>query len=426
MASTNPYEALLEQRRREQEAQAAILRKGGLTPEQMAALAEQAGYDGSDRQDMMADLLRNGQAALIGGEIPQGRQMGSVYAPPSWSEALNAAAQRALGGYQMGQARRESKKIDAKTASALEAKQSIANEELRQKQLAEIQKQQDAALRASYNTAAQDARSAASQAAQDRRAASSQAAQESRLSRTLAAKNGGAPKESPALQYQKEKDAAAKSSKDNEATRKLATQINSAGIPEARSGIETFYKTIRPFEVKDETGSPTGEYTDIPGLGGIQNIQGIVGNAATAGADLIDRISGKETDATGMDVKRAYTNVLNKKIKDMSGGQVTVNEWMRNLSAAGSTAWSEEMSAIEGMREIEKAMAAQESAIKAGYDPSIVESYDARVAPKQAPAVAAPKSAPPSGASERTIKRTGITKDGRRVIEYSDGTREYQ
>lgn len=206
MATVNPYEAEIARRRRELEAQSAMLRKGGLTPEQMAVLVAQSGYDGSDRQDMMADMLRTGQAALIGGELPQGKQMGAVYAGPTWSEALNAAAQRALGGYQMGEARREGRKIEKRQEAALKAKEGIAAEQSRIEQLQAVEKQQDALVRQGLqNAMAKERLDRADQRAATQEAGRNQRAAAANATRLSAANKSGGNSELDAIKLEKAK-----------------------------------------------------------------------------------------------------------------------------------------------------------------------------------------------------------------------------
>jgi hypothetical protein len=195
----------------------------------------------------------------------------------------------------------------------------------------------------------------------------------------------------------------------NTETRLLSNKINAEGIPVARVKTDRFFDTISEFEVLDENGQGTGEYEGIPGLGGAQNVQGAVGNATTFGNDMLRDATGSAGDKSGREVKQAYMSVLNQEVKDISGGAVPVAEWIRNAAAAGSTLWNEEMNAVDGVKAIRKALDEREQVIYQGYDPAAVEVYTSRTKP--------------SGATEKTVSRTGKTADGRIVTEFSDGTR---
>ena len=72
-------------------------------------------------------------------------------------------------------------------------------------------------------------------------------------------------------------------------------------------------------------------------------------------------------------------NVLNQKVKDISGGAVPVAEWIRNQAAAGATMWTEEMDAVEGMIAIRDALDAKEAQIIKSYTPEAVDRYRSRL-----------------------------------------------
>ena len=123
---------------RKQQADIAMLSQSSMTPEELAQLTEQAGYDPSGREAMLASMLRGGQDAVFG-DMPQGTSVGGIYVQPSWAESLNAAAQKVVGGYQVGQARREQKEIDAQRAQAATAQEQIDAEAARVKSLGQAQ-----------------------------------------------------------------------------------------------------------------------------------------------------------------------------------------------------------------------------------------------------------------------------------------------
>ena len=124
---------------RQQQSQAEVLRKSAMTPEALAEAIRLSGYDPQGKEQMLATMLRGGQDALFG-EMPQGKRVGEVYVAPTWSESLNSAVQKGLGGYQMGQARKEQTSIDDQRAAASSAEAQVAAEQARAKQLADAEK----------------------------------------------------------------------------------------------------------------------------------------------------------------------------------------------------------------------------------------------------------------------------------------------
>jgi len=123
---------------RKQQEQVAMLSQSAMTPEELAQLTEQAGYDPSGKEAMLATMLRGGQDAVFG-DMPQGKQIGDIYVAPTWSESLNAAAQKGIGGYQMGQARKEQTAIDEKRGLSKAAAAKVAAEQARIEQLAQAE-----------------------------------------------------------------------------------------------------------------------------------------------------------------------------------------------------------------------------------------------------------------------------------------------
>jgi hypothetical protein len=127
---------------------------------------------------MYATMLRGGQDALFNGEMPQGKQIGDIYVAPTWSESLNGAVGKALGGYQMGQARGELRDIETKRGEAGAAAGQLAAETARAKSLSDAEAAQIDMLAAEQKSADAAAKMAQADAhfrlgqqGQDRRAA---------------------------------------------------------------------------------------------------------------------------------------------------------------------------------------------------------------------------------------------------------------
>jgi hypothetical protein len=108
-------EAYEDPRLKEQRLQAKAIREGRMSPigGEVVDPAEllTAGYDNDSKQAYIAQLLRGGQEGIYA-PMPEGRMMGDVYAAPNWADSLAGAAQRVVGGYQMGQARKQQRKLD--------------------------------------------------------------------------------------------------------------------------------------------------------------------------------------------------------------------------------------------------------------------------------------------------------------------------
>jgi len=135
-----PQEMMAEELRKQQEL-VKTLSQSGMTPEQMAQYMEQSGFDPDGQESMYSDLLRGGQAALFS-ETPKAQQYGNIVARPSWSESLNSAVQKGVGGWQMRQARQGQEALNEKSALAKTAEAKIAAEKLRMEQLSAAQKAQ--------------------------------------------------------------------------------------------------------------------------------------------------------------------------------------------------------------------------------------------------------------------------------------------
>jgi len=138
---------------RQQQSQAEVLRKSAMTPEALAEAIRLSGYDPQGKEQMLATMLRGGQDALFS-EGPRGKQVGDIYVAPTWSESLNSAVQKGLGGYQMGQARKEQTSIDDQRAAASSAEAQVAAEQARAKQLADAEE----AIMSTMDSQSDDAR----------------------------------------------------------------------------------------------------------------------------------------------------------------------------------------------------------------------------------------------------------------------------
>ena len=92
---------------REGRASPNMINQSSISPEQYAA----ANADLSGKEAMIAQRMRSGADALTGG-VAQGKQAGDVYVAPTWSEVANNAAQKLIGGYDLGKARTDMKGLE--------------------------------------------------------------------------------------------------------------------------------------------------------------------------------------------------------------------------------------------------------------------------------------------------------------------------
>lgn len=82
-----------------------MVNQSSMTPEQRAILRERAAYNPKSREAILAAQLRAGRENL-NSQGPRGKQVGNIYAAPTWSENLASAVRKGLGGLDMRDARR--------------------------------------------------------------------------------------------------------------------------------------------------------------------------------------------------------------------------------------------------------------------------------------------------------------------------------
>jgi hypothetical protein len=339
-------------------------------------------FSGQERQiasqRSYADMLR-------GKSAPKGKGVGpsNIYVAPNWGESLEYAVNQGMGGYLSGKANKADAGLDKSRAAEAARLEGIERGDTERK----FGIQEDAATlqgeRLALGISQADARAEASAAS----AAESERRYEEGAERSrLASAESERRYEEGVLKA--ERTAAAKRTKEiNTDTIRLTKEITSEGVTQTRSKIDRFFKVIAPFEILDTEGAGTGEYNEIPGLGGFANSPGWTGSIATK---VEDTFNGDETikGSSGMNVRQAYFTVLNQQVKDISGGAVPVAEWIRNQAAAGASVWNKEMDAVTGMREIRRALEAKEATIFTGYDDDVVANYNKNRARGEAPAEA--------------------------------------
>ena len=231
----------------DEERRIAALRAGTMSPAagmvspyenqaQKEALRAQAAYDPSTKQAQMAQLLRTGTDALMDTGAAQGKMAGDVYVAPTWSEIAANAVKQGLGGYQMRKANqgldevvgRNRQKAEAEGILAEEAQQKLDKQQAIENKIAEdrLQQQKD---EAEATRKAAEARDRATQADRDRRYELAQA----RIDAAAAAKDKNA------------------SAKINQYVRDYSRDLNKAGIPRARTVMDTLLTTLEPFKTED-------------------------------------------------------------------------------------------------------------------------------------------------------------------------------
>jgi hypothetical protein len=367
----------------EEELRALMLRQSSGMINQSALLPERIQATEGDRANAMQDFsgkeaalaaqMRGGQQQM-NQAMPQGRTVGNQYLAPNWAESLSGAVSKGMGAYDMAQARGGQRGLEKARKEKADALGKVAGEDRYNKAMA-------------VDTANQ--RNRGIDARDEKKLAASIKANELAATRAEAARveserryEEGRKERSDKILRDGTKAEKVEERRLNTEKRRLTEKIDSEGITGARTKLDRFFKVIEPFETKDADGNPTGQYSDIPGIGGLTNSQ-LVGGVATFAEDTVDdlkRATGfgdapKGESGTGAIARSAYTDVLNQKVKDISGGAVPVAEWIRNQVAAGYSVWNDEMDAVEGMREIRKALDTKEANIIGGYEDEVISRF---------------------------------------------------
>jgi hypothetical protein len=356
---------------RKQQEEVATLSQSSMTPEQLAAAMAQSGYDPAGKEAMLASMLRGGQDALYG-EMPQGKEIGDIYVAPTWSESLNAAVQKGMGGYQMGQARKEQTGIDEKRGLAKTAAAQVAAETQRVEQLADAEK----GLATMVNAQGDDARAERQMAQQAENARLSREAADNRLTRTLEARANaaqvaaGAPPKppTPAELRAEERSKQQAQRQLNTDTRNLSKDLAAAGIPRAKIALNETLTTLAPFMTED------GQYTNVPGIGYAQNTP-ILGSALTV---VEDAVGGDKSKPTGKAVRQNFQKLMNAEIKLESGATVTVQEALRQNLGSGFNMFAGEEEFTQGMKTLGDIIASTEENVLRGYSDETRAAYDSR------------------------------------------------
>jgi hypothetical protein len=366
---------------------------------------------------MIAQQLRQGNDNLMA-EAPQGKQMGDVYVAPTWSENLAGAAQKMIGGYQMGQARKAGNQLGEdreETAQAVGLQKAMERKKAEQQQDVENQfKDRGLADKAEARAEAQAWRE---EQAKQRRANDAESLRRFEIQQA----GRKSDDERSDKRLEKIEDKALQTE-----TRQYSTALGKSGVPTLGTAINMLESKLEPFQIKDEDGNSTGEYENIPGIGGVSNTE-VAGGLATAAGDLWTDMKGDPRDAgkpRGKDVRQSFQKVMNTVIVNEAGKAQTVQEALRQNRAAGFDIWADDKSFVSGISTIKDLMNAAGENVNRGFSQEARDTY----------ANALPESGSVKVAGtdieletpEKKVVRTGKTKDGRTVVEYEDGTREYR
>lgn len=366
---------------RKKQDEIAMLSQSAMTPEELAQLTEQAGYDPSGREAMLASMLRGGQDAVFG-DMPQGKQIGDIYVAPTWSESLNAAAQKGIGGYQMGQARKEQTAIDEKRGLAKTAAAKVAAEEARVKSLGQAQSD----LADMVDTEADNARD-------ERRL--TQAAEIARLNReaadkrhglTLAARQTLQDQRLKAQAEQAQAAADAKAAKEAEGPKDepLSPASAAAGIREYRNRImqdvlpmaqalQRFDTALSPYAVGGEKERAFG---DIPGMGQFSGKGGMVGYAGRMGEKAAAMLGGEDGATDPEQIFAVARDIANTKVREGAGLSQTVAEIARMKAVLDGEFGTDPAVVRNSVDAVKAAMNADIHALRSGTHPQVVEMYD--------------------------------------------------
>lgn len=366
---------------RKQQAQIAMLSQSAMSPEQLAQLTEQSGYDPAGKEAMLATMLRGGQDAVFG-DMPQGKQIGDIYVAPTWSESLNAAVSKGLGGYQMGQARKEQTAIDEKRGLAKTAAAQIAAEEARVKQLADA----ESGMTSMLNAQGDDARAERQITQQAENARLSREAADNRLSRTMAQQQTLQDQRLKAQAEQAQAAADAKAAKEAEGPKDepLSPASAAAGIREYRNRImqdvlpmaqalQRFDTALSPYAVGGEKERAFG---DIPGMGVLSGKGGMTGYVGRMG-EKVAALAGGEDGATDPEqIFAVARDIANTKVREGAGLSQTVAEIARMKAVLDGEFGSDPAVVRNSVDAVKAAMNADIHALRAGTHPQVVEMYD--------------------------------------------------
>lgn len=382
---------------RKQQEQIAMLSQSAMSPEQLAQLTEQAGYDPAGKEAMLATMLRGGQDAVFG-DMPQGKQVGDIYVAPTWSESLNAAVSKGLGGYQMGQARKEQTAIDEKRGLSKAAAAQVAAEEARAKQQATAESD----LNAMLNAQGDDARAERQITQQAENARLSREAADARLTRTLAARASApsaanTPKRSNSqpVQYQLK-----------DGSKVWGTMVDgqpvdaTTGQPISLEGAsrvmeKTEYqrdKDLEKFGARTEKARTLAERVEnldtilqpyveqglkpdqIPGIGALEKTEGVVGNVARFASDLT------ADGAPAGEVNSAVRGVMNIITRNQAGMSQTIAEIERLTGESATKLLNDPQTFLEYYDRLKDSIAADLRHVAQTTPPEAVEAYKANLA----------------------------------------------
>ncbi len=274
---------------RKRQAEVGMLSQSTMTPEELAAAMQQSGYDPAGKEAMLATMLRGGQDAVFS-DMPQGKQIGDIYVAPTWSESLNAAAQKGIGGWQMGQARKEQTAIDEKRALSKTAEARLAAEAARKEQLATAESGVMDMMTAEQK-AAMDAKRLQQQADI---AAANRSAADSRLTRTLEAQGRVPPVNPETARHNREMEAIAREKAQNTKKKdsyELGTQKEREKFAQGGEKLRATMDLASSFN--DDYAAPAA--LRAVGLGKVENtLQGSVGVGTEGQADYWSKVAKTE------------------------------------------------------------------------------------------------------------------------------------
>lgn len=165
--------------------------------------------------------------------------------------------------------------------------------------------------------------------------------------------------------------------------RNLSREMIRAGIPEIDASIRAVNRDLQKYVDKD-----TGEYSDIPGLGGVANTW--AGNLT----------------ADGRKMKAVIGRIRNIILKARSGGAVTPQEADRLMEEFSLGVFNTDADFLKAWNDFQGLIASKISVINAGYDPLTQEVYQQNLASQLDGGVEEPSGAP--GAPETASSTQGV------------------
>jgi len=185
----------------------------------------------------------------------------------------------------------------------------------------------------------------------------------------------------------------------------FADNVEKTGLPQLQQAIASFKQWAQ-------------QNPDMPGFG---RAQGALPDAVVAALPGIG-----DTARQG---RQLYNQMMNMELHSQYGARITEAEIKRAQGQLGAGMGMPAQAVMSGVDNLQNVMNSQIANITKGVDPDIVQEYNLRGGSLQLPGIGSQGTAPQPGTqatnAQKTVVRTGTAPNGRKVVQYSDGTTAY-